>query len=174
MADRQVAQEAILAEDTIFKIRRSGQTDYAIFEDVIDETVEFTPTGNEAKKFVAISAKALTTAASIEDLKSPFIVWLTTNELELFRIVFGQETQTGTAPYVYKFNTETVGQDCDFLITGTRYGSSTEKATLTGANAQIRLTSLGIEKGGLWKFKCEITISAANLDFTVTSDTTLT
>lgn len=176
MADRTVAQEAILAEDTVFKIRRTGQTDYAIFDDVIDDTVTFTPSGNDPKKFVAISARTLTVASSIEDLKATFPVWVQTNELELFRVVFGLPTLSGSnpGPYTYKFDTETIGLDMDFLITGTRYGSSTEKAILTGTSAQIKLTNLGIEKGGLWKFTCEITVSAANLDFSIVSDAVLT
>jgi hypothetical protein len=173
MADRTVVQEAILAEETIFKLRRNGQTDYSILTDVIDETVSFTPEGGETKSYKAISGKSIDIPTKISMFTTQFAMWMHTTDIEVLKGAFGNPTITGTGPYTHTFNPETISQQMDVYIEGLRYGNTAQKVTITGSASSIKFDSLDIEKEGLMKFRCTIKIPSQNFDLAVVNSTSL-
>lgn len=167
MADRTVSQEAILMEQTTFKLRRNGQTDYSILDDVIDETVTFTPEGGETKSFVAASGKSLDVPTKVKFMSSTFTLWLSTSDIEVLRSCFGEPIVTGTSPYTHTFNLETLSQQVDIYIEGPRYSNSADKVTFTGSAASIKFDDLSIQKEELMKYRCTVKVPAQNFDLAI-------
>lgn len=169
MADRTPTQQVTITERATFQFKRNAVTDFANFKELVSETISITPEGGDPKEFKAISGNTITVGGKVEFYSFTVKMFISTNDLEILRMAYGEPDTQGTGPFTHEFAGNGVPVNGDFVLTLPDEFTPTEGTVIEGTNATITPTSIDMEfdEAGMYEF--QVKVPAQNYKTTVTT-----